>query len=132
VSGLIPACRFVYLACERQLKDLQSPPNGYGFDEARASEVCRFTELCPHIKGPLASRGELITLADWQVFILTTVFGWVDAEGHRRFRRVYIEVPRGNGKSALSSTVGLFMLSLDGEAGAEVYSAATTRDQARI
>jgi len=132
VSGLIPACRFVYLACERQLNDLQSPPNGYGFDEARASEVCRFTELCPHIKGPLASRGELIALADWQVFILTTVFGWVDAEGHRRFRRVYIEVPRGNGKSALSSTVGLFMLSLDGEAGAEVYSAATTRDQARI
>ena len=132
VSGLIPACRFVYLACERQLNELQSPPNGYGFDEARASEICRFTELCPHIKGPLASRGELIALADWQVFILTTVFGWVDAEGHRRFRRVYIEVPRGNGKSALSSTVGLFMLSLDGEAGAEVYSAATTRDQARI
>src|SRR5690606_10416820 len=59
-------------------------------------------------------------------------FGWADIEGNRRFRRVYIEVPRGNGKSALSSTIGLYMLTLDGAAGAEVYSAATTRDQARI
>lgn len=132
VAGLIPACSFVVKACQRQLNDLASPPHGYHYDEAKAARVCAFVELCPHIKGPLASRGELIKLAEWQVFILTTVFGWVDVEGHRRFRRVYIEVPRGNGKSALSSTIGLYMLVLDGEAGAEVYSAATTRDQARI
>ena len=83
VSGLIPACRFVVQACERQLRDLADPPSGYLFDEARASRVCAFVELCPHIKGPLASRGELLALADWQVFILTTAFGWVDADGHR-------------------------------------------------
>ncbi|WP_210387219.1 terminase large subunit [Brucella intermedia] len=71
-------------------------------------------------------------LEPWQVFVLSTAFGWVDAEGNRRFRRVYVEVPRGNGKSSFSSPVGLYMLALDGEAGAEVYSAATTRDQARI
>lgn len=132
VAGIIPACTYVRQACQRQLDDLAAPPEGYRFDEARASEICRFTELCPHIKGPLASRGETLKLEGWQVFILTTVFGWVDESGNRRFRHVYIEVPRGNGKSALSSTVGLFMLALDGEAGAEVYSAATTRDQARI
>lgn len=132
VSGLIPACKFVVQACERQLRDLADPPAGYRFDTARADRVCKFVELCPHIKGPLASRGELLALADWQVFILTTAFGWVDEDGNRRFRRVYVEVPRGNGKSALSSTIGLYMLALDGEAGAEVYSAATTRDQARI
>lgn len=132
VAGLIPACRFVVQACQRQLSDLAQPPEGYRWDPERAERVCRFVELCPHIKGPLASRGELIRLADWQVFILTSAFGWVDEDGHRRFRRVYIEVPRGNGKSALSSTVGLYMLALDGEEGAEVYSAATTRDQARI
>lgn len=74
----------------------------------------------------------MIRLAEWQVFSLATAFGWVDENGNRRFRRVYIEVPRGNGKSAISSTIGLYMLALDGEAGAEVYSAATTRDQARI
>lgn len=132
MAGDIPACVYVRQACERQLRDLADPPVGYRFDEAKASRVCAFVELCPHIKGPLASRGELLALADWQVFILTTAFGWVDAEGNRRFRRVYIEVPRGNGKSALSSTIGLYMLALDGEAGAEIYSAATTRDQARI
>ena len=132
VAGVIPACLYVRQACQRQLADLENPPTGYRFDAARASEICRFTELCKHIKGPLASRGETLKLEGWQVFILTTVFGWVDESGNRRFRHVYIEVPRGNGKSALSSTVGLFMLALDGEAGAEVYSAATTRDQARI
>lgn len=132
VAGVIPACLYVRQACQRQLADLENPPPGYRFDPDRASEICRFTELCKHIKGPLASRGETLKLEGWQVFILTTVFGWVDEKGNRRFRHVYIEVPRGNGKSALSSTVGLFMLALDGEAGAEVYSAATTRDQARI
>ena len=132
VAGVIPACLYVRQACQRQLDDLAEPPTGYRFDPDRASEICRFTELCKHIKGPLASRGETLKLEGWQVFILTTVFGWVDENGNRRFRHVYIEVPRGNGKSALSSTVGLFMLALDGEAGAEIYSAATTRDQARI
>lgn len=132
VSGEIAACLFVRQACERQLRDLESPPYGYRYSEAHANRVCAFTELCRHVKGEKASRGETLKLEGWQVFILTTVFGWVDENGNRRFRHVYIEVPRGNGKSALSSTVGLFMLALDGEAGAEVYSAATTRDQARI
>lgn len=72
-------------------------------------------------------------LEGWQCFILTCVFGWVSrTTGARRFREAYTEVPRGNGKSALTSPVGLYMMSLDGEGGAEVYSAATTRDQARI
>lgn len=132
VSGKIPACKYVRQACQRQLDDLASPPSGYFFDAEKAARVCQFIELTPHIKGPLASRGENIKLEPWQIFALTTVFGWVDQGGNRRFRRVYIEVPRGNGKSALSSPVGLYALALDGEAGAEVYSAATTRDQARI
>lgn len=132
VSGVIPACKYVQQACQRQLDDLVNPPAGYRFSEEHAERVCRFVELCPHIKGVKASRGELMRLEPWQVFILSTAFGWVDANGNRRFRRVYVEVPRGNGKSSLSSPVGLYMLVLDGEAGAEVYSAATTRDQARI
>lgn len=132
VAGIIPACKYVQQACQRQIDDLASPPAGYQFDEAKAARVCQFVELVPHIKGPLASRGETMKLEPWQVFILSTVFGWVDGKGDRRFRRVYVEVPRGNGKSSLSSPIGLYMLALDGEAGAEVYSAATTRDQARI
>lgn len=132
VSGIIPACKFVRQACQRQLDDLTNPPTGFHFSEEHANRICQFVELCPHIKGPLAREGKSLKLEPWQIFILVTVFGWVDGRGSRRFRRVYIEVPRGNGKSALSSTIGLYMLALDGEQGAEVYSAATTRDQARI
>ncbi len=133
VAGKIPAGRFVKAACKRQIEDIKrwkAKGSAYRFDTARANKVCRFIELLPHIKGPKA--GEPIILEPWQVFILTTVFGWVKADGTRRFRRVYIEVPRGNGKSALSSGVGLYMLCADNEGGAEVYSFATTRDQAKI
>jgi phage terminase large subunit-like protein len=103
--------------------------------------VCRFQQLLPHIKGewarPVLVGGQMvypkIMLEDWQCFILCVVFGWKVAEtGKRRFKRVYIEVPRKNAKSTLSSGVANFMLTADGEPGAEVYSAATTGEQARI
>lgn len=131
MSGDIPAGRYVRAACKRQLDDLARNGWRWRFNEARGARVCKFIERLCHIKGPLA--GQKIRLEPWQSFVLTTVFGWVDAEtGMRRFRRGYTEVPRGNGKSALSSGIGLYMLAADGEGGAEVYSAATTRDQARI
>ncbi len=143
VAGEILACRWVQQACRRQLDDLArytGKASPYRFNpklkdkEGRtfqpADNLCAFIERLPHVKGPLA--GEPISLEPWQVFILSTVFGWVKSDGKRRFRRSYIEVPRGNAKSTLSSAVGLYMLAADGEGGAEVYSLATTRDQARI
>ena len=60
------------------------------------------------------------------------LFGWQRSDGLRRFRTAYCAVPRKNGKSTLSAGIGLYLLVADGEQGAEVYSAATTRDQARI
>ena len=83
-----------------------------------------------HVKGPKA--GEYIHLEDWQCFIITTIFGWVDDNEHRRYTQAYIEVGRGNGKSTFCSGIGLYMLCADGELGADIYSFATTRDQARI
>lgn len=132
-SGEVPACKYVKQAVERQRKNLRAwaTSGPYVFDEEEAGEWCEFAEELPHIKGPLA--GQNIRLEGWQCFILTTVFGWRKrSTGTRRFRRVYIEVPRGNAKSTLSSGVGLKAAFADGEGGAEVYSAATTRDQARI
>jgi phage terminase large subunit-like protein len=122
--------KHVALACQRQLNDLQRKRFAYSFDEARASRICKFIELLPHTKGEWA--GRLIELEPWQIFILTTVFGWVDKRGRRRYKTTYLEIPRKNAKSTLSSGVGLYMLAADGEGGAEVYSAATTKDQARI
>ena len=133
VAGKQVACEFVRLACQRQLDDLQrwkGKKAAFTFDHARANRVCALCEYFRHIKGPLA--GQRLHLEPWQIFILTTVFGWIDQQGNRRFRQSYVEVPRGNGKSALSSAVALYMLLADKEPGAEVYSLATTADQARI
>lgn len=136
VAGEIPACKWTRLACQRQLDDLaREPGDGWPwvFDPDRAARPCEFIELLPHIKGKWARERRLIELEPWQCFVLTTTFGWIHREtGLRRFREGYVEVPRKNAKSTLSSGLLLFMLSADGEHGAECYSAATTRDQARI
>lgn len=131
VSGVIPACKYVQLACNRQLQDLERDWE-YTFDKELASRICRFVELLPHIKGEWAQKKLLITLEPAQIFAFTTVFGWVDKDGYRRFKTVYKEVPRKNAKSTETSALGLYLTSADGEEGAEVYSAATTREQARI
>lgn len=131
LSGKVPACEWVKKACQRQIDDLEKSDFQFEFKTEKANRVCAFVELLPHVKGIWA--GQLVKLEPWQKFILTTVFGWVDrSTGLRRFRTVYIEVPRKNGKSLLTSAVGLYMLVADDEAGAEVYSAATTREQAKI
>jgi phage terminase large subunit-like protein len=136
VAGDEPACKWTVLACQRQLDDLErqrSEAWPWAFNEEAADCPCAFIELLPHIKGKWARDRMLITLEPWQCFILTTVFGWVHHQtGLRRFREGYVEVPRKNAKSTLSSGLLLFMLAADGEHGAECYSAATTRDQARI
>lgn len=132
----IPACKWARLAIARQIADLEREPSPdwpWIFSHEAAEAPCAFAELLPHIKGKWARERRLIELEPWQCFILTTVFGWVHRDtGLRRFREGYVEVPRKNAKSTLSSGLSLFMLSADGEHGAEVYSAATTRDQARI
>lgn len=130
LSGKIPACRYVVNACERQRDDLKRKKFRYTFNTDKATRICRFIEQLPHIKGIWA--GKPIVLDAWQVFLLTTIFGWVDSKGLRRFKTAYVEVPRKNAKSTISSGVALYLLCADGEGGPEVYSAATTRDQAKI
>lgn len=136
LSGEIPTCKWTILAVQRQVDDLERETSDdwpWVFDPARAVRPCEFIELLPHIKGKWARDRRLIELGPWQSFILTTIFGWVHRDtGLRRFRDVYLEIPRKNAKSTLSSGVALFMLTADGEPGAEIYSAATTKDQARI
>lgn len=132
LSDRTPACKWVKLACERQKADLERADFQWRFDADRASHVCRFVELLPHVKGEWARNRGTIVLSPWQCFVLTTVFGWIDDAGRRRFKKCYTEIPRKNAKSTLSSGVGLYLLTADNEPGAEVYSAATTRDQAKI
>ena len=104
---------------------------GFRFDEAKAARAVEFfAQFLKHQKGLKA--GEAFELLEWQTNLLATVFGWVDEEGRRRYRRVWLEIPRKNGKSTLSSGLGLFLLFGDGEQSAEVVSAAGDREQAGI
>jgi len=138
LAGRIVACKWVKLACERQRRDLARAEMGdpdfpYRFDNDAATRICEFIELLPHTKGRWARTRQSIKLEPWQAFILTTVFGWLHVDsGLRRFRRAYEEVARKNAKSTKSSGIALYLFAADGEPGAEVYSAATTRDQAKI
>lgn len=132
VAGEIAAGKLVHQACERHLHDLQGgAERGLVFDEAAATHAIEFFGFLRHSKGEWA--GAAFALALWQAFIVGCIFGWkFSATGLRRYRRAYIEVPRKNGKSTLLSGIGLYLLIADGEPGAEIYTAATKRDQARI
>jgi phage terminase large subunit-like protein len=104
---------------------------GYRFDEEAASRACGFFEdLLIHVKGEWAGRP--FVLEKWQREIVRNLFGWKRPDGTRRYRIAYIEVPKKNGKSTLVAGIGLYLLTADGEPGAEVYSAAADREQAAI
>lgn len=104
----------------------------FWFDERAATvAVAFFEKLLTHTKGEWA--GQPFKLQEWQRDgIIRPLFGWKREDGTRRYRRAYIEIPRKNGKSTLSAGIALYLLFADDEPGAEVYSAAADRDQARI
>lgn len=132
VAGRQIACKYVRLVCARFLSDLKAGKAfPYRMDAKAANKVCAFAELMPHVKGRWAQKKERIHLEPWQCFIIVNIFGWVSkATGFRRYRRVYVEVPRKNAKSTLTAAIANYMLVEDGEHGAEVYSGATSEKQA--
>lgn len=106
-------------------------PGVYTYSPARANHVIEFFEnYCHHSKGKFG--GKLVVLELWEKALLAAVFGFVDIEGNRQYQKCLLIVAKKNGKSLLSSGIGLYMLLADGEAGPEVYAVATKRDQAKI
>jgi phage terminase large subunit-like protein len=96
-----------------------------------ADKWCGFLECLPHVKGKWARHREDLELSDWQVFCTVNIFGWYWVEKEkRRFRDVYVEVPRKNGKTFWFAGIGLGMFTIDGEYGAEVLCGATSEAQA--
>jgi phage terminase large subunit-like protein len=108
------------------------PSSEFYFDRQAADLAVRFFEgLLTHSKGEWA--GKPFKLQPWQRDdIIRPLFGWKRADGTRRYRTAYIEIPRKNGKSTMCAGLALYLLFADGEPGAEVYSAAADKDQARI
>jgi phage terminase large subunit-like protein len=131
IAGRIVAGRWARAMCERHRRDLAAAhERGLHFDPAAGQHVIDFYRFLRHNKGEWS--GQVFELEPWQQAILWIVFGWMREDGHRRFRTAYLEVCRKNGKTQMAAGVGLYLLDADGEPGAEIYTAATKRDQARI
>lgn len=131
LDGTVPAGELIRLCVQRHLDDLQhGPARGLRFDQGKADAAVAFFSYLKHSKGEWA--GQAFALAPWQVFILSVLFGWLKSDGSRRYRTAYVELPRKNGKSTMGAGVGLKLAFADDEPGAEVYSAATKKDQAAI
>jgi phage terminase large subunit-like protein len=106
---------------------------GYRFDIERAERVRQFFERFLVLTSGKRFAGKPFMLQAWQwERIIGPLFGWVDDEGRRRYRKAYIQVPKKNGKTQLLAGLSLYLLLGDGEPSPEVYSAATSRDQAGI
>lgn len=101
------------------------------FDDAAAQTACDFFPEClTHVKGELA--GKPFVLEPWQQAVIANLFGWKRKDGTRRYREAFVFVGRKNGKSLLIGGLVNYVLFCDGENGAEIYSAAAERDQARL
>ena len=117
---------------ERLSDDIHNPKNGFIFDQAKAERPIEFLQrFCRHSKGEWA--GKPLKLELFQKAFISALFGFVDAQtGLRKYRETMFYVARKNGKSVLLSGLALYCLIADGEPGAEVYSVATKKDQAKI
>lgn len=78
--------------------------------------------------------GQPFRLMDWtRDELVMPVFGWKrKRDGLRRFAQCYIEIPKKNAKSTISSGLILYLACGDNEPGAEVYTAANDEKQAMI
>lgn len=122
--------RKVYKTYRHLIRQLDSPGE-YFYSHARANHVLEFFEnYCHHSKGKFG--GRLVELELWEKALLAALFGFVDIEGKRQFRKCLLIVGKKNGKSLLASGIGLYMQLADGEPGPEVYAVATKKDQAKI
>ena len=137
LDGEIIAGPHVRDACRRHLRDLaDGAERGLQFSLAHADHAIAFFEEVLRLGGG-EFEGIPFALQGWQSFVVGSLFGWMrwdELRGDwlRRFRVAYVETGKGSGKSPLAAGVGMFGLTADGEAGAEVYAAATKRDQAMI
>lgn len=118
------------LGVERSVRERKAPPRGYVFDSQAADRACEFFESLP-LPGEGPKRGTPFVLEPWQVWLVREYAGWRDpVTGYRRWRFVTWWVPKGNGKSPLAG--GLALYALEGDAGARVFSAATSQRQAKL
>lgn len=131
IAGKFPVCKWTKLAVEKHYRDMETgAERGLWFSDAHAQHALESFLFLRHSKGEWA--GQPFVPSPWQQFWIALAFGWMRADGTRRYREVWEEVPRKNGKSTKLSGIGIYLFYFDGEGGSEVYTAATKMEQARI
>lgn len=119
-------------ACARHLKDIKTgAKRGLKWDVEESNKAIRYYRNVLKLNGG-DYEGKDFVLLPWQTFVVGSIFGWKASDGTRRFRVAYVETGKGSGKSPLAAGIGLKGLTADGEARAEIYAAATKKDQAMI
>ncbi|UMZ77275.1 terminase large subunit [Klebsiella pneumoniae] len=119
-------------SCKRHLKDLEScHARGLVWDVAAAQRAIDFFAKVLKLNGG-EHEGKPFNLLPWQCFIVGSIFGWKNSDDYRRYRMAYVESGKGSGKSPLAAGIALYCLVADKEPRAEVYAAATKKDQAMI
>ncbi|MGX5777477.1 terminase large subunit [Methylorubrum zatmanii] len=132
VAGDVIQGPHVRNACRRHLQDLiDGPARGLTWDLAAAMRAIRFGPQVCRLNGG-QFEGRPFTLQPSQAFKTGSLFGWKRRDGLRRFRRAYIEEGKGNGKSPWAAMTGMYGLVADGEKRAEIYAAASKKDQAMV
>ena len=128
-SGKLVSNKYIKLAVKRFEDDLKRKDLHFDTDSAQAA--LDILGLLKHTKG--AYKGQPFGIQSWQAFFIANLYGW-KKNGKRRFRKVYAQIARKNGKSELAGGIGLIEMFFSPEADKtpEVYSAATKRDQAKI
>ena len=131
-SGEIVACERLKKQYQKIIDEIKNPRDPWVFDLEAGSRPIEFVEqFCKQSKGQWI--GKPLHLALFQKAKVQAVYGFVHKDtGFRRVREVFTLVGRKNGKSTEKAAIGLYMMVADGEGGAEVYSLATKRDQAKI
>lgn len=132
VAGGIIAGTHVRDACARHLRDLEEgPARGLTWNIEAANRAIGYFEDVLCLNGG-QFEGKPFAVLPWQAFVVGSLFGWHGADGFRRFRVAYVETAKGSGKSPLAAGIGLYGLTADSEPRAEIYAAATKKDQAQI
>lgn len=137
VKGEIVAGPHVRAACKRHLRDHKRKDLRWDVEAANRAinyfrDVLTVEIERPDEYGQNESVVVPFILQPWQAFIVGSLFGWKTTAGLRRFRRAFVEIGKGNGKSPLAAGIGHYMLTATGKIRGEVYSAATDKDQASI
>ena len=129
-SGKIVASKKVIRTYDKIVKDLKNKRGKWHYSESRGQHIIDFIErYCRHSQGKLG--GKPVVLELWEKAMLSTIFGFVDKQGRRKYQKAVLIIGKKNGKSLLASAVGLYLQVADNEPGPEVYCVATKRDQAK-